>query len=231
MSIQQQREVIPELDDEAVAGFLRQNPDFFQRQQELLAELYIPHECGSALSLLEYQARVLREANRNLRTKLEELLAVARDNDRVAERMHRLTLELIRAESLDSILFSLKDSLRSDFRADFVAVRLLVPAQHANAPDLVASGLPELDLFKPTLEEQRPICGMLTQPQLRFLFGDSAHSVGSVALVPIVDHTTLGMLAIGSRQADRFHAGMGTVFLRQLGALLGRAVYGRLPRE
>jgi uncharacterized protein len=229
MKMQQPQELKAELDDDGVAAFLAAHPDFFRRHTALLGQMNIPHDCGGAVSLLEYQAHVLRSANRELRTRLEELLAVARDNDRAAERLHRLTLELLCADGLESILFSLKDSLRSDFQADVVAVRLLVQAEHALAPELVERDHPDLALFAPTLQEQRAVCGPLTGIQLAYLFGDSGRGIASTALVPIVDEECLGLLAIGSRESERFQPGMGTVFLRQLGTLLGRALRERIP--
>jgi len=225
----QQQAVLPGLDDDTVGAYLRDHPDFFLRNRTLLEQLRIPHDCGDAISLLEYQVHVLRDTNTTLKTRLEELLAVARDNDRVAERLHRLTLELMHADSLDTVLFALKDSLRSGFRADYVAVRLIVAPDRAQPPELVANDLPELRWFETPFSEGRPVCGRLSTEQRAFLFGDSANDVGSDALVPIVDDTNLGLLAIGARDPQRFHPGMGTIFLRQLGALVARAVKHRLP--
>ncbi|RFA30685.1 hypothetical protein CAI21_03985 [Alkalilimnicola ehrlichii] len=229
MTTQQQRQIQAELDDESVARYLSERPEFFLHHRDVLEALQIPHDCGNAISLLEYQARSLRETNRTLKTRLEELLAVARDNDRLAERMHRLTLELMRADSLDSLLYNLKDCLRSDFNADVVRILVLVEPDLAQAPELIRADADELALFASCLKEQRPLCGDLEADQKTFLFGDSAEQVASTALVPIVDGDTLGLLAIGSRDPERFHPGMGTVFLRQLSVLLGCAVKGRLP--
>ena len=56
------------------------------------------------------------------------------------------------------------------------------------------------------------------------LFGETAPRIASGALMPVIDHGMIGILAIGSFQADRFHASQGTVFLKQLGELTGRAM-------
>src|SRR5690606_12372353 len=113
------------IDEAGVIEYLLQNPDFLERHPQLLAELHIPHPCGPAVSLLEHQARVLRERNRTLQARLDELLAVARDNDRLAERIHHLTLELISAPHLEAVLFVLKDELRRNFDCDAIVIRLL----------------------------------------------------------------------------------------------------------
>lgn len=227
MTMQQQAQRSEDELENDVAAFLLRNPDFFLRRPELLHELRIPHECGAAISLLEYQAQVLRERNRLLQSRLDELLAVARDNDRLADRLHRLTLELMDADSLEAVIDCLTSALRNNFQMDAVVVRLF--GEGDPQFDWIRPDDPNLGVFANLLRDPRPICGRLTRDQLQFLFGDSAGAIGSTALVPLQDGRTLGMLAIGSFQADRFHPGQGTVFLRQLGATAGRALRRYLP--
>lgn len=227
MNTQQQAQVDEDAVEAGVAEFLLQNPDFLERHPELLAELKVPHPCGAAVSLLEHQAKVLRERSRGLQRKLDELLAVARDNDRAAERLHRLTLELMDAKTLEAVLFALKDELRSNFQIDAIAIRLF--GEMDNQPDWIRPNHPDLKPLHGVLRDPRPICGRLARDQLELLFGDTAKAIGSTALIPLIDGKTLGLLAIGSFQPDRFHPGQGTVFLRQLGAVIGRAVRRHLP--
>ena len=40
------------LDDATVAGYLRSHPDFFERMPGLISELSLPHDAGSAVSLV-----------------------------------------------------------------------------------------------------------------------------------------------------------------------------------
>ncbi|NLO81118.1 MAG: DUF484 family protein [Xanthomonadaceae bacterium] len=223
---QQPQQAADDSVEAVVTDFLIRNPQFLRQHPDLLAQLDIPHPCGAAVSLLEYQARVLRERNRQLQQRLDELLAVARDNDRLAERIHHLTLELISAPHLEAVLFVLKDELRRNFDCDAIVIRLL---GSGDGPDWVAPEAPELELFAPLLKAPRPLCGRLTREQLHFLFGDSAVAIGSTALVPLFDGRLLGLLAIGSYWPERFQPGMGTVFLRQLGAVAGRALQRYLP--
>jgi uncharacterized protein YigA (DUF484 family) len=223
MTSNQQPQV--DVDDAVEAGvieYLLRNPRFLERHPELLAELQIPHPCGAAVSLLEHQARVLRERGRTLQARLDQLLEVARDNDRLADRIHRLTLELMEAQNLDGMVFCLKDELRSNFQCDVVAVKLFGDGEPAQ--DWVRPNATELRAFSGLMQDPRPLCGRLVREQLEFLFGDSATAIGSAALVPLIDGRVLGLLAVGSYRPDRFHPGMGTVFLRQLGATAGRAL-------
>ena len=52
---------------EAVADYLRNNPDFFIDQDELLRSLTLPHDSGRAISLVERQVHRQRVAGSGAR--------------------------------------------------------------------------------------------------------------------------------------------------------------------
>jgi len=113
----------------AVAVWLRHHPDFFTRHRDLAESLRVPHSCRPAVSLLEYQNRLLRERNQRLHDKLLELVAIARANDRLAERVQRLALNLLDAPGEpDPLLHAIKVVLRDEFNADRAALCLALPA-------------------------------------------------------------------------------------------------------
>jgi uncharacterized protein YigA (DUF484 family) len=64
--------------------------------------------------------------------------------------------------------------------------------------------------------------------QRDFLFGPEAPSIGSVALVPLADGKveggSIGLLALGSAERERFHPGMSTEFLKRMGELITDAL-------
>jgi len=60
------------------------------------------------------------------------------------------------------------------------------------------------------------VCGTIFRP--------SAAEVRACALIPLGGTTAEGLLALGSHDVARFHAGMGTVYLARLGDLLSRAL-------
>ena len=70
----------------------------------------------------------------------------------------------------------------------------------------------------------KPRCGHLRDAQRDFLFGQDNSEVGSAALIPLGDHASLGLLAIGSRDHDHFSPVMGTEFLVRIGELVGAAM-------
>jgi len=232
-SQQPQTPALP-LEEKTVADYLRDNPEFFHNNASLLATLQIPHAVGSAVSLVEHQVKVLRDQNSQLKRKLMDLVHVARDNNRLNERMHQLTLGLINANSLEALLDTLRENLLGEFKADTVVIKLSgMPEAQARecGVDIFDPQASELTQFEAFLKSSRPQCGRFKQEQLQYLFGDQAQAIESVALIPLGVKPTLGLLAIGSREASRFHPGMGTLFLTHLGELTGLLLSEHLNTE
>jgi uncharacterized protein YigA (DUF484 family) len=84
-----------------------------------------------------------------------------------------------------------------------------------------ADGPSSMPAFADFLRRGEPLCGRLQQDKLDALFGARAGDVQSAVLLSIGD---VGMLAIGSQDANRFHPGMGTVFLRLIAEAMAAAV-------
>ncbi len=232
MTIQQTKAIGDEaLTDEDVVRFLTSDPDFFQRNHGLLARLQLPHESGQgAVSLVERQLAVLREKNRKLESRLKELIDVARTNHELSDRVHRLALSLIKACDVAEVIDALEEVLREDFGANDTVVVLF-----HNASDIVQSEdtrflrrverrADELKPFSTFLERAKPRCGKARDAQLEFLFPEHSMEIGSIALIPLGDRAEVGMLAIGSRDSDRYHPGMSTDFLERIGELVGLAL-------
>ena len=220
---QQTRSDTPALEEKAVADYLRDNPEFFQNNPSLLAGLQVPHSCGGAVSLVEHQVRVLRDQNRQLKLQLMDLVHVARDNNLLYERMHQLTLGVVRSSSLEALLDPLRVHLQGEFSADTVTIRLAgIPEARARecAVDQFSSDDPQLKHFESFYKTCRPQCGRFKREQLEYVFGDQAQAVESAALIPLGKKGQIGLLAIGSQESNRFHPGMGTLFLSHLGELL-----------
>ena len=221
-SQQPQSEALP-LEEKTVAEYLRSNPEFFQNNPSLLASLEIPHSCGPAISLVEHQIKVLRDQNAQLKRKLMDLVHVARDNNRLNERLHQLTLGLINANSLENLLDTLRDNLEGEFSADTVTLRLAgvsdARARECGVETYAADAA--LVHFESFLKSCQPQCGRFKKAQLTYLFGDQAEAIESAALIPLGRDSAQGLLAIGSQEPSRFHPGMGTLFLTHLGELMG----------
>ena len=209
-------------EEKQVADYLAAHPDFFERHLGVLRDLNVPHPTsGEAISLMERQVMTLRDQVKRYRSQFEDLIQVARENDRLSRQLHELTLALIETHTFDEVLNTLQDELRSQFEADAVELRLFSAADLDRA---VNEGEPGPAMFRDFMNQGRPKCGTLKQEKLAYLFGSQAAETGSVALVPITGERTVGILAIGSRDPDRFHPGKGTDFLRRLGEVVSRTL-------
>ncbi|MCG6887095.1 MAG: DUF484 family protein [Proteobacteria bacterium] len=226
---------LDELDMEReVVRYLRDNPDFFERHLDLLADILLPHESGRAVSLVERQVSVLREQRDEQRNKLKLLIQTARKNETLNTHINALMLALLDATSLQEILEIIQTRLADDFDAETVVVRLFNTGHPylAELPELVDWSEPVMGAFEKVINGRKPVCGALKPGQLDALFDDAAGQIHSAALVPLVANEEggkcYGLLAIGSRDRNRFRADMGIVFLSQLGKVLSRVLKGQL---
>jgi uncharacterized protein len=218
-------------DEERIERYLSLNPDFFERHQPLLARMRLPHmRTGSTVSLVERQVEVLREQKTDADRRLAEFIAVARSNDTLAERIHRFTRRLLRAPTALAALASLEASLREDFDAFHSVLLLTAPTPMLATAELepFLRKLPADDAnirtFEALLATGKPRCGQVRDTQRDFLFGPESASIGSVALVPLGENGTVGLLALGSAERERFHPGMSTEFLKRMGELITDAL-------
>jgi uncharacterized protein YigA (DUF484 family) len=211
-------------EEETIASYLQRNPEFFERHQALLARLKLPHaRGGTAISLVERQIEVLREKQAALEGKLAELVRVARANDAIAERLHRFTRRLLRMVPRAEAIARIEAGLREDFDA-FQAVLVLIGERPDPAAPrfvrTVAADDPNLKSFESLFASGKPRCGQARDSQREFLFGPEGLQMGSVALVPLGQKGSLGLLALGSADRDRFHPGMSTEFLARMAELV-----------
>lgn len=213
--------------EEAVARYLEDHPDYFERHTEVLGRLHIPHpDKGKAVSLIERQVEVLRERNLGLHQQLRELIAIARDNDTLSERLHRFAGAMVDAASLDDALDTAQDMLRHEFKLDAAVVLLSDgPVASAGRPEFAGGRDPRFAALVAKFSDRRPICGnQLDRDTLTFLFGAASAEIKSTGLVPLRNATHHGLLCLGSRDGVRFHPEMGTVYLVRIGELLMRCV-------
>jgi uncharacterized protein YigA (DUF484 family) len=203
-----------------VAAWLRRHPKFLQQFPDLAVSMVVPREEGPAASLASYQLDVLRDKNRELSRRLQDLFANAQENERLAVRTHQLTLALLRQGNAADTLRAMAASLAEDFQGDLVRV-VLFEAVAGMAEDdwlqVVADDDARLVPFRDAITQGEPICGRLHPDKNVLLYGARVDEVQSSALLPLPG---IGLLAIGSHDPNRFFPGMGTLFLRMMGEAL-----------
>jgi len=216
------------LSEDSISDYLKRHPDFFERHGSLVLGLKLPHRAGGAsISLVERQVSMLRQRNGQLERQLKDLVAVAKQNDVLVEKIHQLCLKLMRAPNLGLRLEQLETGLREDFAAER-AVLVLFPAAPEGAVRegfVRRFGTDDVDVrpFATFLRAAKPRCGPLRDRQ-KNIFDRDADAITSAAFVPLGPESSLGFLIIGSRDPDHFHPGKRMDFLARLGEVLAVAL-------
>ncbi len=210
------------MDANEVAQFLKTHPQFFDQHPQLLETIYVPHPHGGrAIPLTERQMVTMREKVKLLEGKLGELIRFGEDNDAIGEKVHRLSLALLGAKDFAATVHALYFHLREDFAVPHVALRVWGRS--------LLEGTLEGSPVEPALRERAetmgaPQCGMAAgNPYLRW-FREAQEHVRSIALIPLGQTRTVGLLALGSEDPQRFFAEMGTLYLRRIGELTAGAL-------
>jgi hypothetical protein len=208
------------LTHDQVAQFLRDNPEFFSHHGDLLSQINVPHPySGQAISIGERQVLLLRDRARNLENKLKEFIQFAEENDSIGEKMHRLSLGLMRARSLAAALQALYLSLTEQFAIPHVTLR--VWSRPADLPEFAAVS-EDIRVLAAGLSQ--PQCGHEAPDEVRAWFGESGAHLRSFALTPLREDGIEGLLVMASEDAKRFYPEMGTLYLNWLGELTSAAL-------
>jgi len=214
------------LNDEIVREYLKNHDDFLQRHPDMLDYLHISHASGSAVSLVEKQASVLRERNTELRQQLKALTANARDNDRLFAQTRKLVLKLLETDSLEALYTTFMTSLANDFDIEYASMILYgddagTEGWRTEPEERVKSKIGGL------FQGHKAVCGTLRKEELDFLFPEGG-GVGSAALAPLGDTESRGLIAVGSPDANRYHSKVDTLFLSHIADVMAKLL-SRLP--
>lgn len=207
-----------------IAQYLQDHPQFFEEHAELMSHMTIPHPHGGrTISITERQMLTLRDKNRKLEGKMNELLQFGEENDSISEKMHRLGVAMIAAASFQAVLHTLNFHLRDDFSIPHVALRLWHRSSSLDDLPEFAEVSMELQAFAETLTE--PYCGSTSGFETSSWFGEASKQIRSQALIALRNGGgSIGMIALGSEDAQRFYAGMGTLYLERLGEMASAAL-------
>lgn len=204
---------------EEVAQYLQEHPQFFNQYADLLADLQISHpQDEKVISLNERQIIALRERNRVLQDKLLELISFGEENDAIGEKMHRLVIALLSVSNIDELFHALYFSLKEDFAIPLVAMRLWNVANGAKSNAEFTSVSEDVRTIAESLPQ--PYCGNHIADEIKQWFGEGAEHLNSFAMIPLNTVRTIGLVVLGSPDAERFYTEMGTLHLKRLGELV-----------
>ena len=200
-----------ELSSADVHAFLLENPEFFAQYPDLLEKIKLPHEHKGSVSLVEIQSDQLRQKVRQLNFKLNQLVTIAKQNEKIYRVYTDLNVQLLRCESVAEVQFTLEDVLQERLQLSSAVIKSF-KGPHA---------IPELQrrLFtEKRFKNTNFFFGRLSQHERQLLFGESPAE--SVALMLLGDNRDLGILGISSSDASHFTPDMDTLLLQQLQQVL-----------
>lgn len=219
-------------DELQLISLIKNNPAFLLKHPELLTELEIPHATNGAASLIERQVEMLRDKLKKTDRRLNGLMDIARDNERLAQSRHRLAVNLLGSRDLDDVISIVLNELGNELEAEFAVLKLITDEQTLldERAELFISKR-GLESFSTMMKHKNPVCGRSSDDQKQFLFDDDSETVQSAAIIPLVAGSDLGLLGLGSRDKQRFHTTMGTEFLTQLGDLISASLAVHMESE
>lgn len=210
------------IDESVIIDYLRKNPGILERHPEVLTQLTFSHDSGSAVSLVERQLRLLREENQGLKNKLSSLVHIARENEELGQRFHRLSLELMAGEHLHDIIAMTQDQVQTFFYTDYVSFCFndeLADQLKGLEKNVLNAKSKHAAKIRDWMVQRKPVFGPLDPGLQKQFFADQKQMVSCV-LIPLYHTKDFGLLVLGSKSRDRFTSNMGTVFLSQLGELI-----------
>jgi uncharacterized protein len=207
------------MDAEDIAAWMRTHPQFFEEHADVFAALRLPHpEGGHAISMVERQLISLREKNVQLERRVAELIGYGQHNDVLADKLHRLTLALLRADDPETTVAVVRESMQADFRIPFVSLKVWT------APffDTVSS-----DMQTYVVGLDQPYVGPLAAYESRewFDMDEGAPSdLQSFSYVPLTSGEVFGVLSLSSVDPGRFTPDMAVDVLTRVGNLVSASL-------
>lgn len=210
-----------------VAAWLRKHPHFFDDHPTLLTHLHLSHDTQAA-SLIERQVTQLRRRNEELEERLNHLISIASDNDRLFGQLRDVMLGVLDAESAAQLGTRLFSALREPFGCEQLALLLFRDQCELPWRSCVQA---EFEQRLPgLLRHHHALAGKWRRDELRYLFGQEGLQLSSAALIPLINgEHAVGVLALGSTEASHFRSSMDTLFITHLGDIIARLM-ARLDR-
>lgn len=216
-----------------VSSYLKANPEFFIEQEDLLADLSLPHESGKAISLLERQVTILRGRGADARQKLNNLLENARNNDQLFDTTRSLVLALLRAKNVTEVADVAQHQLSNHANIDFCEV-ILVVKKNLKVADSIRTESEDIlqKQFVDVFRLKRTHCGPITEEQTQYLFPTQGNSINSTALCPVIGNSdVLALIAFGNKAGNYFNVNLDTLFLDFFGHVVGAALDNQLAES
>jgi hypothetical protein len=204
----------PALPNEAqVAAYLSSHTDFLIRHPDLVGKLAPPSRFngGPVVDLQQYIIARLRDELDEMRGCAQHLITTSRSNMSTQARTHEAALLALNAGSIEGLARVVAEDFPSLLDVD-IAVIGFQPDDSGSLPPADVAALPK-GLVEQTMGSSEVILRADSEADTA-VFGDGASLVRSFALVRLTPKLWLpGLLGLGSRNDQAFHACQGTELL------------------
>ena len=209
---------------EEIARYLAAHPEFFEQFPHLLTDIRISHPFdGRAISIAERQILNLRDKVILLETRLAELIQFGEENDGISQKLQHISVDMMAAGDLLTLLQSLYVNLHEDFAVPHTAIRIWRTRGERT------EFTPCSDAVKAWVDNMpHPQCGAYLHPEALTWLGD-ATQLRSYAAIPLKNRQTVGVLLLASEDLQRFYPQMGTLYLQRLGELIAASLQRLYP--
>lgn len=218
------------MDDAKVKQYLLDNPKFLVENPELLSHVDLDYGNQGTFSLVERQVKALREKNSNLQGQQIDMLQKAHANEELLILCNQFMLDLVSHSDLQSLSSKIVFSLKKMFDLDGAAL-ILVGSYDACSPAQVYKTADEIKtLLNCQFPDNQPLCGRLGASQKLTLFGELSEGYQSCALIPLGHNCQHGLIALASKDVDRFDPNMGTLFVELIAKYVDALItpYGKI---
>lgn len=216
------------LTDELIVSYLQDNPDFFQRNPELLSSLRLADKNRGVVSLVERQQQQLRQKVHSLEEEITQLMTIAQHNERLFTLYSDLYLRLMDSESLLEVLDSLHATTTE--LLSLADCKLWVDGElNIEHRSIINNDCSEI--LNNRLSDEPFYFGRLQVAEQEALFDTDIQDnpTGSAVLIRLSHlDETFGFLAIISNDAEHFDPRMDTLLLGQFRKLVGKLIHKNL---
>ena len=171
---------------------------------------------------------------------LEQLIDQARRNEAIARKLFDIEIEVMNLQEAGTFVERLTDLVRERFVLDEVWLVLTDIEANERLHEAIAthgalvavSRVSTVDFMRLTGNAREPVLSNEVGKYARLVPEHIRSRLGSVALLPLImDKRVIGALALGTRDGNRYQAGMDSYFLHQLAVKASVGLDGVWARE
>tara|TARA_B100001093_G_scaffold148911_1_gene141661 strand:+ start:817 stop:1488 length:672 start_codon:yes stop_codon:yes gene_type:complete len=200
-----------------VRKYLKENPDFFVHNEEVLTELKIPHQEKGTISLIEKQLEISKKKEREAQQQIVRFFKNAEENADIFKRSQRFLREAILGDSQNQFFESLHSATHTHLQCDYSLIIIGRNELEISSSILMKNRTSlskyNLELFK----SNSPILGPLSKKQRQELFFQKTEKTKSFAVIPIKDNQKkIALFNLGHEDPEFFSHRKETFFLEFL---------------